>query len=151
MGGAKSFPAWDALCEKLSTRHRLGKPVRSAPISMCNPTGSNAESLELVGKFSDGLDDDTWTTISRYYRYGGVDNLKNLLGFFYNHTRNDKSICWPPPLDSRPMKGCIIRIQGYIPDPEAYIETTWILKNPRWASGFTRTFLRPITKPTLMP
>ena len=81
MAGHQSCPAWDALIHAVSAEKKGGK---STPWFHVQPTGSNPDSLEMVKDFSDGTDDDTWTTISRYYRYGGVDNLLNLLRFLYH-------------------------------------------------------------------
>ena len=116
MGGAKSCPVWDNLSQRINTLREQGA---QAPYFHIQPTGSNAESLEMVGKYSDGFEDGTWTTISRYYRYGGVDNLKNLLVFLYNRTRN-KHLAIDPPMQP-PYEGLYHPDAGYIPDPDAYI------------------------------
>ena len=81
MAGSHSCPAWEALIQAFESRRETGGPV---PYLHIQPTGSNPDTLALVQQHSDGLDDDTWQTLSRYYRYGGGDNLINLLRFLYN-------------------------------------------------------------------
>ena len=78
MAGSQSCPAWDDLISAMEEQHKNGNKI---PWFHIQPTGSNPDSLEIVQQLSDGTDDDTWTNLSRYYRYGGVENLMNMLGF----------------------------------------------------------------------
>lgn len=76
MAGGKSCPAWEALVAAIENRRASDMPC---PYFHVQPTGSNAESLEMVEACSDGVSKDDWKTLSRFYRYGGVENLYNML------------------------------------------------------------------------
>jgi cobaltochelatase CobN len=81
MSGRRSFPAWDDFIEQLELKR---KKDEKTPYFHIQPTGSNAQSMEMVEAYSNGVDTQQWQVLSRYYRYGGVDNLLQMLSLFYN-------------------------------------------------------------------
>ncbi|GAB6905829.1 cobaltochelatase subunit CobN [Desulfosarcina cetonica] len=118
MAGSHSCPAWEALVQTIGGRRNAGIKT---PYLHVQPTGSNAESLALVQQHSDGMDSDAWQTLSRYYRYGGVENLFNLLGFLY-HRVCGGSITIDAPFQP-PDAGLYHPDRGYIQDAEAFRAT----------------------------
>ncbi|MGD9162069.1 MAG: cobaltochelatase subunit CobN [Desulfobacteraceae bacterium] len=115
MAGSRSCPAWDDLIPAMEEQRKSGKKL---PWFHIQPTGSNPDSLEIVQKLSDRVDSDTWTTLSRYYRYGGVDNLKNMLIFLHNRVHKDTLDIKPPEIN--PYEGLYHPDKGYIADSESY-------------------------------
>ncbi|WP_419658687.1 hydrogenobyrinic acid a,c-diamide cobaltochelatase [Desulfosarcina variabilis str. Montpellier] len=115
MAGSHSCPAWEMLIQALENQRRSGS---QHPYLHIQPTGSNPETLALVQAHSDGLDDDAWQTLSRYYRYGGADNLHNLL-IFINQKVCGGSILAKAPLQP-PYEGLYHPDHGYIIDAEKY-------------------------------
>ncbi len=118
MAGSHSCPAWEALAHAFTDRRDGGQP---APYFHVQPTGSNPESLALVQQYSDGLESDAWQTLSRYYRYGGVDNLINLLRFLYNQACNGRVTAGEP--QRPPYEGLYHPDHGHITDLDAYRST----------------------------
>lgn len=112
MAGSKSCPAWDALTKAFESAK--GKK----PWFHIQPTGSNPDSLEMAEQLSDGLKDDTWTTLSQYYRYGGVDNLLSMLSFLHNRVHGGTLPVKSPV--QQPYEGLYHPDMGFIDDPEAY-------------------------------
>ncbi len=115
MAGSYSCPAWKALIQALTEHRDQGLRV---PYFHIQPTGSNPETMKLVQQYSDGLEDDAWTTLSRYYRYGGVDNLNHLLRFLYNRVGSG-GVDVNPPL-CPPYEGLYHPDHGYVEDFNAY-------------------------------
>jgi cobaltochelatase CobN len=115
MSGSRSFPAWDVLAAAIRARRDQGK---RKPYFHVQPTGGNPDSMKMVQDYSDGLDDTGWKTLSRYYRYGGVENLKNLLLFLYNRLGGSGQAVQPPA--AQPYEGLYHPDRGYIATPEAY-------------------------------
>jgi cobaltochelatase CobN len=117
MAGAHSCPAWEALAEAIiAARGRGGQ----APFFHVQPTGGNADALKLVDDYSDGLENgaEVWTRLSRYYRYGGVENLLNLL-IFLNNRLYGKAQAFAPPAP-QPFEGLYHPDYGHIADFEGY-------------------------------
>jgi cobaltochelatase CobN len=115
MAGSQSCPAWDALVDALEEKQRRGESI---PYFHIQPTGSNPESMRFVEEYSDGLAGGDWQTLSRYYRYGGAENLKNLLVFFHHHACGGRI---PPDPPARPpYEGLYHPDRGFIEDPDAY-------------------------------
>lgn len=115
MAGSQSCPAWEALSEAISAQHNQGMKT---PYFHVQPTGSNPDSLKLVQMHSDGLEDDGWKTLSRYYRYGGVENLTNLLMFLYNRVCNSGQAVQQPAV--QPFEGLYHPDRGHIENPDLY-------------------------------
>jgi cobaltochelatase CobN len=116
MSGSQSCPAWDGLLKALQNQRAQGF---QKPYFHIQPTGSNPVSMKLVEQHSDGLDTQDWKTLSRYYRYAGVDNLKNMLVFFYNLTCNGKQEIQPP--IAQPYHGIYHPDHGFIADKEDFL------------------------------
>ena len=116
MAGRYSCPAWDALIKAIDDRRNQGLAV---PYLHIQPTGSNPDSLEMVRKHSDGLEGDAWKTLSRYYRYGGVNNLNHLLRFLHNLVGGGDVAVEPP--TRPPYEGLYHPDYGYIEDFDAYL------------------------------
>ncbi|SMD05071.1 cobaltochelatase CobN subunit [Desulfocicer vacuolatum DSM 3385] len=93
MSGRRSFPAWDAFIKKLELKRKNGEKT---PYFHVQPTGSNARSMEMVEAFSNGVDTQNWHNLSRYYRYGGVDNLLQMLISLYNVSFQKQLVVKPP-------------------------------------------------------
>jgi cobaltochelatase CobN len=74
--------------------------------------------MKMVQDYSDGLDDESWKTLSRYYRYGGVENLKNLLLFLHNRVGAGDQTVQPPA--AQPYEGLYHPDSGHIDTPGAY-------------------------------
>jgi cobaltochelatase CobN len=117
MSGSRSCPVWDALAAAIRDRRDQG---RRTPYFHVQPTGSNPASVQLMQDYSDGLDDASWKTLSRYYRYGGVENLKNLLLFVHNRIAGGNATVSPPA--ARPYEGLYHPDRGYIDTPQAYFK-----------------------------
>ncbi|BBO82439.1 cobaltochelatase subunit CobN [Desulfosarcina ovata subsp. sediminis] len=115
MAGSHSCPAWEALTEALSDRRDQKRPL---PYLHIQPTGSNPDTMTLVQKHSDGHDDDAWQTLSRYYRYGGVENLGNLLRFLYRRACGGSVAVKAP--RQPPYEGLYHPDHGHICDADAY-------------------------------
>lgn len=138
MAGRRSFPAWDTLIERIEHKR---KDHERTPWFHVQPTGSNAQSMEMVKAYSNGVDTDEWELLNQYFRYGGVGNLVQMLTLFYNlHGRREG---WPtatvnnktflsvtpqpefflkPPM--RPaLEGIYHPDLDHIPDPVSYRKT----------------------------
>lgn len=94
MSGRRSFPTWDALIEQLRLKR---KTHGLTPWFHVQPTGSNAQSMEMVKEYSNGVDTDQWELLNRYFRYGGVDNLVQMLTLFYNLHGRSKGLLLATP------------------------------------------------------
>ena len=115
MAGSQSCPAWEALIAALAEKRNRNE---TCPYFHIQPTGSNPESMRFVEQHSDGLADDTWQILSRYYRYGGVENLKNLLIYFHHRVLDGPTL--PKPPVKPPYEGLYHPDHGFIEDPDAY-------------------------------
>ena len=76
MAGSHSFPAWESLLAALTEARNQGRP---APYFHIQPTGANAAVLELVRDHGDGVEAGHWEELCRYHRFGGSDNLLQML------------------------------------------------------------------------
>ncbi len=116
MAGKKSCPAWDDLISALDKRRAAGG---NCPYFHIQPTGSNPDSLEMVEAFSDGVAEGHWKTLSQYYRYGGVENLKNMLGLLVHLTGNGEAPATGP--EKLPNEGLYHPDHGVIADRAAWL------------------------------
>ena len=115
MAGQKSFPAWENLVSALEQRRAKGAPC---PYFHVQPTGSNAESLELVEAVSDGVTQGHWNTLGKYYRYGGVENLLYMLCFLARLSCGSDIPRGNP--EKLPNQGLYHPDHGYIRDKAAW-------------------------------
>ncbi len=74
----------------------------------------------MVQRYSHGVDEGPWQTLNQYYRYGGVDNLTNMLICLHNRLKNTTTQAAPP---RRPLSEGI-----YHPDLDHVPELTDYLK-----------------------
>ena len=138
MAGRRSCPAWDALIQAMEKRRAEG---RSTPYFHVQPTGGNPDTAAAVDQYSDGLDNGNWNSLSRYYRYGGMENLKRLLVFLHQLTRGEAVTTAPPiaqPSEGlyHPDLGHIIDTAGYFAalDPAKLTVGIWFYQN-FWVSN----------------
>ncbi len=115
MAGSHSCPVWDALLAGLTAARQQG---RSVPYFHIQPTGSNLAVMELVQAHADSVRNGHWTTLSRYHRYGGVDNLLQMLLYLYA-LRFDRQITLKPP-QPLPLDGIYHPDLDQVPTMESY-------------------------------
>ena len=118
MAGRRSFPAWGVLSAAIQDRRAKGK---KKPWFHVQPTGSNPGSMRMVQEFSDGLNEEHWGTLSRYYRYGGIDNLLNMLLFLNNLACGGNNPVSPP--EQPPYEGLYHPDYGHISYPDEYLRS----------------------------
>ena len=118
MSGQRSFPGWDVFIEQLESKRKKGDTL---PYFHIQPTGSNAQSMEMVEAYSNGVDIGQWQTLSRYYRYGGVENLFQMFCSLCNLI-SDSTLPTQPPVRP-PHEGIYHPDLTHIPSPQEYIKT----------------------------
>jgi cobaltochelatase CobN len=118
MSGSRSCPAWEALIYALATLRKKGLPT---PHFHVQPTGTNPESMEMVQQYSDGVDDGLWQTLNQYYRYGGVDNLRNMLICLHNRIGGTTPLAPPR---TAPQRGDLPSRSRPCPGPEGVSQAT---------------------------
>jgi cobaltochelatase CobN len=116
MSGSRSCPAWDALIHALDSLRKTGAPT---PYFHVQPTGTNPESMDMVQQYSDGVDDGLWQTLNQYYRYGGVDNLRNMLICLHNRMGGTTPLA--PPVRP-PSEGIYHPDLDHVPDLKDYLK-----------------------------
>lgn len=118
MAGKQSFPGWDKWIQALEEQKRQGKPL---PWFHVQPTGGNAESMEMASQYSRGMDSGIWQQLNQYYRYGGPDNLYHMLVCFYNEIFQTALPLQSP---ARPPNDGIYHPDlDHVPEPEDYFAT----------------------------
>ncbi len=118
MSGSRSCPAWNKLILGLDQQKDQG---RKLPYFHVQPTGSNEESMEMVQKYSRGLNTDLWKTLNQYFRYGGKENLFQMLICFYNKVFKENLPLKTPKI--QPQDGIYHPDLKKIPEPCEYFKT----------------------------
>ena len=118
MSGSRSFPGWEKLIKKIKQSQNNNIPT---PLFHVQPTGSNKESMEMVQKYSSGLNTGLWKTLNQYYRYGGKDNLKQMLICLYNQVF-DQTLPRKEPV-KLPTDGIYHPKMGHIQKSDDYFKT----------------------------
>ncbi|RLB94415.1 MAG: cobalamin biosynthesis protein CobN, partial [Deltaproteobacteria bacterium] len=118
MSGSQSCPAWEELIQALEINRFQGI---TTPYFHVQPTGNNEESMEMVQRFSRGLDTDLWKVLNQYYRYGGKTNLLQMLISFYNQVFKNKIPTTKPKRQTG--DGIYHPDLEHIPTPDTYFKT----------------------------
>ena len=138
MAGSQSFPAWEPFLAALAEARGQG---RVTPFVHIQPTGSNPSVLELVQIHSDSAAQGHWQELNRYHRFGGVDNLLQMLIALHNHRFAADLACRPPV--ALPFDGIYHPDHADVLDPAAYRSSLdpgkptigiWFYQN-FWATG----------------
>lgn len=138
MAGEQSCPAWDGFIQALK---QAGADELPIPYLHVQPTGNNAASLEMVQTHSRGLKSNVWATLNQYYRFGGQDNLVNMLACLSNAAMETD---WPVDVPKKlPNHGIYHPDLDQVPDPGVYFAGLplnrpcvgiWFYQN-FWATG----------------